>query len=151
MKLERLIRWFLWACAATLGTTSLLKLLSVFGKAHILETDDPLLGIKTRFVLLLVGLVEMFIATALWRLRNPKTALWLASWTGFNFLLYRIFQTLSGDDSPCPCLGTVFGWLKLNPTLLNASLVAVSLFMFLGGGLLLWRMRNQPIALSGMA
>lgn len=143
MKLERVTRWFLWTCAATLWLTGLLKLVSVFGHARILDIDDTLLGIQTRFVLLVAGLLEVVIATSLCRLHNLRSALWLASWTGFNFLLYRTFRTLSGDDSPCPCHGTVFGWLKFNTTLLNGSLIALSLFMFLGGGVLLWRIPKQ--------
>ncbi|MCL4789471.1 MAG: hypothetical protein KJ070_22225 [Verrucomicrobia bacterium] len=146
MKFDRWIYGFLWFCAATLATTGLLKLISVFGQAPILETADPLLGIKVRFVLLISGLVEVIIATALCLLRNPRSALWLVSWMGFNFLLYRSFRTLDGEDNPCPCLGTVLSWLQLNPTLFDGSLWAMSAFMFLGGSLLLWKMQNQPVA-----
>lgn len=145
MKLVRLTCRFLRVCAAILGVTGLLKLVSLFGHARILTTPDPLLGIQTRFVLLVLGLVEVFLAVVLYRQRNIRQALWLAVWAGFNFVMYRVFLTLSGGDVPCPCLGTVFGWMKLNSAVVEGSLLTVSCFMFLGGCMLLWRLPKQFI------
>ncbi len=132
MKLEQTIRCFLVACSAILGITGLLKLVSVFGHDRILQSYDPLFGIQTRFILIIAGAIDVFIATALIRSKNSRSSHWLVSWVGFKFLLYRGFPVFSRNDNQRPCLGTIFGWLKLNALLLNGILMALSSLMFLG-------------------
>lgn len=149
MNVVRLTAWLLRVCGGILAITGLLKLISLFGHAGILEQEDPVLGINLRLVLLFVGILEVCIAASLWRLRNRAVALSLVMWTGFCFLLYHLFRTTFGDGQACPCLGTVFGWLGLNPRLLDTSLVVVSVFMLLGGGMLLWRSWNLTTTPTG--
>ncbi len=145
MKLEDVSRRYLWACTCTLGLTGLLKLISAFGHAGILEVADPLFGIQTRSVLSTIGIIEIFIAITLRRLQNKRSALCLASWTWINFLLYRSFLIFTGTGATCPCLGTWVDWLGVRASVVNDTLMVISISMSLGGILLLFGIWKRPV------
>ena len=132
-------RWFQRSAACLLAVTAAAKLLSASGTAKVLELPDPLLGLATRQVLILVGLLEIAIALAAVCVERSRTVQLLTGWLSFNFLLYRISLAILSPGKLCPCLGSVTEKLNINAAFANYLLVAIALYLFLGSAICYWR------------
>jgi len=102
---QKLTKPFLYSTSALLLITGLAKLISVFGKANLLEVPDPITKIQFRYLLLVIGIVEIVIAVVCFLPRRTELKAALIALLATNFALYRIGLFLMHYHRPCACLG----------------------------------------------
>ncbi len=128
------IKTFFVSAALLLSITGTAKLYSATGTAKILFLQDPILHINNRVLLLSLGLLEVAIGLYALSHRNRGNDLRLAfllCWLSGNFIGYRVAVTLLGVTT-CPCLGTLGAKLPLPHKAIEAILIAIVLYWFLG-------------------
>ena len=135
---NRMYRFYLIACGVILFCSSLVKIISAFGSARILERSDSILTFFTeRQTLIFGGLVELLVVLSLAFLKSVNARLFLLFWMGSQFLLYHF--GMNGAPQPCPCLGRASAWLHIQDSALNKFSIALASFIFLGAVFLLMR------------
>jgi hypothetical protein len=102
------MKWFLKVAGSALGLTGLAKAFSAIGSAHALDAADPLIGIPFRQLLLLVALVELFVAFFCLFTDKRQFSLLAVAWLSTNFLVYRLGLWLIGWHHPCACMGSLW-------------------------------------------
>jgi hypothetical protein len=125
---------FLMTSAMVLCITALAKFYSVTGTAQILQHSDPLLHVNNRTLMILAGLLEVGVASYLFRscriekhFKGAAALLWLSG----NFLAYRLGRYVLGVKL-CPCLGALTEKLPISPDLVDRLLGALVVFWFVG-------------------
>lgn len=139
------IRAFLVSAAIVFGVAGISKLLGAAGEHATLEEKDPILLIKTRYVMLCVGLVEIMAAVYLVRGRLTVKKLWLTVWVAGNLIHYRAIIAVVGVTRPCGCLGNLTDFLPLTPRGIDLTLQAILVYLLLGGAFCL-RWSRAPAA-----
>ena len=125
-------RRFILSAAVLLLVTALAKLASILGKAEILQTIDPIIGIPFRYLLLLAGLLEALVAAICLFSVNLRLASGLIAWLATNFVVYRTGLWLIGWHQPCKCLGALTDFLPISPQAADFIMKAVLTFLFVG-------------------
>lgn len=139
---EDVMKWFLKLGGSTLALTGLAKVISAIGPTRVLDSVDPLLGIPFRQLLLLVGLVELFIAFLCLFTNRQQLSLVAVAWISSNFLAYRVGLWLIGWHRPCKCMGSLTDMLHISPSIADSVMKAVLGCLLLGSyGMLLWQWR----------
>jgi hypothetical protein len=123
--------------AAVLAFTGAAKLLSVAGTARILNVEDPLVGIRFRYLLLAVGMVELGIAVVCLARRWQTPAILLVAWLATGFLFYRLGLWLTHWHRPCTCLGNLAGALHLSDQMADNVMKGVLVYLLVGSYLAL--------------
>ena len=142
---------FVRLAGVVLGTTGLAKAFSAIGPARALDVGDPLIGIPFRQLLLLVGLVELFIAFFCLFTERRRFGLLAVAWISTNFLVYRLDLWFIGWQHPCHCMGELAGALHLSDQAADNIMKGVLAFLLVGSYLLLfgqWR-QSRPHAGDG--
>ena len=129
--------WFLSAASAILGATGLAKLLSGFGNARVLALADPIIGLQFRYLLLGVGLAEVFIALGCFYKWRNQLGLQLIAWFSTNLLIYRMALWWIGWHRPCPCLGNLTDALHVSPALADNVMKLALAYLMIGSYALL--------------
>jgi len=141
---SRYIRAFVFSAAVIFALTATAKLASAMGDARILNVEDPMLSLKTRHVLAVVGALEALVAAYLFFGGNLWGKLALTVWMAMNFLIYRLGLWWTDGPRPCACLGTVTDALPVSPRFVDYSMKAILAYLLIGSvALLLANLRNR--------
>lgn len=139
------MRWFVNVGGGILALTGLAKAFSAIGPARALDTADPLIGIPFRQLLLLVGLVELFIAFFCLFTDKRRLSLLGVAWLSTNFLVYRLGLWFIGWHHPCACMGSLAGALHLSDQAADNIMKGILAFMLAGSYLLLFSQWRQSL------
>lgn len=122
-------RLFLYSAGTLLLVTGFAKLISSFGNGAILQTRDPLFGMKFGALFQFSSGVEM--AIALICIFGKKA--WFSSgsvaWLATSLLFYRIGMVLVGYHRPCSCMGNLTDALYISPE--TADIIAKVILAYL--------------------
>jgi hypothetical protein len=146
--IKTVARMYLILIATLLMTTAILKGVSAFGTARILNLPDPILWLTTRQVMWLSCGVELAVVAHLTLGRSQIVKLAVVAWLSFVFGTYRLGLHLVGGDRRCPCLGSATQWLPWLAAHERVLLHGMLAFMLVGalGLLLLLQGRRIPDA-----
>jgi hypothetical protein len=108
------------------------KIISAFGKAHILDQTDPITEVSFKHLMLIVGLVELFAFGICLFKTNCALKLNLIAWISTMFFLYRTGLWAIGWHRPCPCLGNVTDALHLSPIFTDFLVRCILAFLMIG-------------------
>lgn len=137
-------QWFCLTSGAALAATALAKGFSAMGPARALDVVDPLFGIPFRYLLLLVGLAELFIAFFCLFTDKAQFSLLAVAWLSTNFLVYRLGLWFIGWHKPCGCLGNLTDVLHISPTTADNIMKVVLAYLLVGSyAALLWRWKQN--------
>lgn len=120
------------------------KMWSAFGTSKVLAVADPIFGMRFQTLMLVVGLVEVVVASMCLLSRNMRTSLLLVAWLATSFLLYRLGSWWIGWEMPCGCLGNLADAIHISPETADNFIKAVLAYLLVGSyGLLFWRWKHQ--------
>ncbi|HKW30921.1 MAG TPA: hypothetical protein VJT54_16430 [Verrucomicrobiae bacterium] len=128
----RFIRFFIFSAAVLLFATSIAKLISVFGKSHILETHDPLFEVSYRNLLLIAGAFEFATSLVCFLVKSNIMRVGLVAWLATVFLMYRIGMPFVGYQQPCPCLGSLTGEIHISSQTANTVAKVILSYLLVG-------------------
>jgi hypothetical protein len=142
----RLAQWYLVLVGLILMLTGLAKVVSAFGSAPMLRTEEPVLGITYRAFFSVVGLFEIVLAVLFIRNRQSTWAVPLSVAFFFTALAYRGSFPIVGFRGPCSCLGNASEWLGISATTASRISLTVALLCFFSGVLI--EVLHHPSVLS---
>ena len=146
---EQLVLWFILSAGGILVFTGAANLLGFFGSSSLLETMDPILGIRFRFVVLFFGLAELILAFLCLYTGKRGLTLGLLAWLAANLIVYRVGLSYMGWPRPPTCLGNLVDLLNVSPRAADTMMSAVAAYLLVGSCLLLWKSRRvAPKALK---
>jgi hypothetical protein len=135
---------FLIPAGSALAVTGLAKAFSAIGPARALDIADPLIGIPFRQLLLVVGLLELFIAFSCLFTERRRFSLLAVAWMSTNFLMYRLGLWFIGWHRPCRCMGNLTDLLHISPQVADNLMRGVLAYLLVGSyGILLWEWRKS--------
>ena len=143
--------WFVVSAALILALTGLAKCWTAFGQARILANADPFLGLSFGHLMLIVGVLELVIASTCFLAKSKKFKLALIALLATNFLVYRIGLLWIGWHKPCSCLGNLTDVLHIRPHVADAAMKIILAYLLIGSyGTLfwLWRQRKKTTAVT---
>ena len=140
--------WFIFASGALLALTGIAKLWSTFGNVKVLAVADPIAGIPFRWLLLVVGVLELIIAGVCFFSRNKRLATLLVAWLATSFLVYRLGLWWLGWHRPCGCLGSLTSALHLWDQAADNIMKGVLVYLLLGSYFLLFKDWQEKRAAS---
>jgi hypothetical protein len=143
-KTERWSKWFVISAGIILLLTGLAKLISSFGNARILGLSDPVLNVSFRSEMLIVGIVELVVASVCVFTKLRKISVFLIAWLSTGFLLYRLGLWLIGWNQPCPCMGNLTDILRITPQIADLIMKSILVYLLAGSYLVLsWQFVNS--------
>lgn len=146
---ETLRLWFLRSAVVVLAATGSGKVFGALGPARALDLSDPLIGIPFRQLLLLVGLVELFIAFFSLFAHKRWLSVLSVAWISTNFLVYRAGLWLVGWHRPCGCMGSLTDMLHIPPRMADNIMKAALAYLLVGSyAILLSEWRRGRVAKS---
>lgn len=132
--------------------SAILKAVSSFGTAPILQLPDPIFGLDNRWVFLLTAAIEAVIGLmAVSRYPSARTKSILLTWLGGCFGCYHVGLKLGGIKAPCPCFGRAtewWPWLALHGALITQ---VIALLLCSTGVIWFLRLRSLSKALVVVA
>lgn len=141
--MKRLVTFFIYSSATVLFITSIAKLVSIFGKAGILDQPDPILSIQTRTLLVAVAILEIGVCIFLFCSEKVFAKIASIAWLASCFLVYRLGLALVGSNE-CGCLGNLTDALHISPQTANDILKALVAYLLIGAyGLMIWQWRHR--------
>jgi hypothetical protein len=141
------VNLFLNSAGILLLITSGAKFISSFGHSAILQTGDPLTGLRFQNVFFIVAIVELVVALFCFFSARTFLAAGLTAWLGTCFLIYRVCLGLSGYHRPCICLGNFTDALHISPQTTDTAMKIILAYILLGSYasmFWLWRRRKAP-------
>jgi hypothetical protein len=136
-------RFFIVSTWLILAITCLAKVSSSFGTIPLLKVDNTVLPVTNKTLLQLGIALEACSLAVLLSNCARTTKLLCILWTSLLFIIYRIGHFILDPGAPCLCLGQITGSLPISPGVLQASLVAICLYMFLGSLMFLFLSRGR--------
>lgn len=130
---------FYKSAAALLLVTAMAKLYSAGGNAKLLQTQDQLLHLGYRPVIIIAALIEVAVAALLFRNRSGLRRSLLLLWLSSNLIAYRLGNYLLGIHT-CACLGRLADRLPLPRGLADIVLQVLLLWWFVGSLSSFWRL-----------
>ena len=118
------------ACILLLASCA--KLVSQGGSAPILALPDAIIGVSNRQVFLAAGTLELLSAGYLLFGSHILTKCILTLWLGGCFATYRVAIWWAAPGMPCPCLGSLGGWLPFSHATLDWVLRASIAYLIIG-------------------
>jgi len=146
--------WFVISAVVVLALTGIAKLWSTVGNVKMLAVADPIAGIPFRWLLLVVGVLELVIAGVCFFSRNKRLGTLLIAWLATSFLVYRLGLWWLGWHRPCGCLGSLTSALHLSDQAADNIMKGVLAYLLLGSYFLLflnWRERRALPAADPIA
>jgi hypothetical protein len=143
------MRVFLSLAGSVLAVTGLAKSFSAVGPARALDASDPLFSVPFRELLLMVGLIEVFIAFFCLFTDKRRQSVLAIAWISTCFLTYRFGLWFIGWHRPCGCMGNLTDLLHLSPHAADNIMKGVLAFLLLGSYRILfqeWRQRRALLA-----
>lgn len=115
--------------------------MSALGKADALSLPDPVFLIPSRYLLWIVAVIEMSIASVLICEVPQKMKFSALIWISTCFIVYRISLYWIDPRHLCPCLGLVGDNLPIPGPYLDPILKLLIAYLF--GGSLFFLIRNS--------
>lgn len=135
---------FVASAGLVLAITGMAKVWSAFGSVKLLAVADPITGMAFRWLLLLVGLLELVIAGVSFFSKNKRLATLLVAWLSTNLLVYRLGLWWMGWHRPCGCMGNLTSALHLSEQAADNIMKVVLAYLLIGSyGLLLWQWKQS--------
>jgi hypothetical protein len=106
---------FVYSAGSFLLITSTAKLISSFGNGAILQTYDPLTGLKFQDLFRIVASIERIVALVCFLSKRILLPAGLIAWLATIFLAYRIGLVATGYHRPCSCMGNLTDALHIPP------------------------------------
>src|ERR1017187_1405995 len=128
----RFRRWLVFSFGVVLALTGCAKIVSFFGSERILYLDDPIFGIPFRYLLLLVGILEMLIAGVCFLTSKIKLSSLLVAFLATNFVIYRSALWLMGWHRPCNCMGNLADALHIPPQIADTAIKIILAYLLIG-------------------
>ena len=125
-------RFFLYSAGFLLLVTGLAKIVSFFGKAKLLNAPDPITGIHFRYLLLLIGMIEISISIFCFFSRRLEFKAMLVAVLATNFALYRLGLYLMHYHSPCACLGGMTDAIGVPSAIADNVMKGVLAYLLIG-------------------
>ena len=125
-------RLFLRFAGMLLILTATAKLISSFGSSGILETSDPVLKIRFRFLLWGVGGLEVVVGLICLLGNKSRLQAGLVAWLSSMFLVYRFGLLWIGYQRPCPCLGNLTDALHLPVQAADTAMKIILAYLLIG-------------------
>ena len=141
---QKLTRWFILSSGTILLITGIAKVLSAFGEARILGTNDPILGVSFRSLMSLAGVIELVISGICFLTNKYALSLDAIAWIATVFLSYHFGLSYVHWHRPCPCLGNLTDLVHIPPSLANLILTWVAIYLFLGS--VVCRIRTSKVS-----
>jgi hypothetical protein len=141
---ERVEKGFIYSSTVSLIITALAKLASAFGGAAILDSPDLLFPIKMRFLLCLVGIIELIVVALLLSQAQIRIKVYILLWLALSFCIYKASMWSLHASSPCPCLGTITASIGITPKT-AASITDGLLVYYLAGSLICLGLNDKGI------
>lgn len=144
--------WFILSAGGILTISGAGKILAAFGTAQALTVTDPIDGLKFKYLLAAVGIIELVIAAVCLFPKTGRLAMVLVAWLSTNFVMYRIGLWWIGWHKPCSCLGSLTDALHISPEAADNIMKIVLTYLFIGSfGLLFRQWRQRKKACSSLA
>jgi hypothetical protein len=118
----KVIRVFNCTAGTVLLLTALAKLVSSAGHAKVLILHDPIFPISFRYELMVVGAIELVVASICLFNRRTLLPTFLVAYLATLFALYRIGLLWMGYRKPCPCMGTITDLIHLSPEMADTTM-----------------------------
>src|SRR5665213_674250 len=140
--------FFIRSVGALLMITAVAKVISACGSVRILESGDPILVIPFRYVLLIVGALELAVAFTCFFSKRVGLSAKLVAWLSTNFALYRLGLIWVGYQRPCSCLGlgNPTDVLHISPQTADTAMKIILAYLLIGSYaslFWLWRQRGK--------
>ena len=107
------------------------KIMAVFGDAKILSELDPVIGVSNRLIMVITGIIEIPVGVMIIIFRRQFWTSLLLLWLSLNILTYRIMFWYANPPEPCPCLGNILDYLKIDIDSSRVSMI-ILIIMLLG-------------------
>jgi len=148
-----LVRSFIYSAGCLLLATAIAKFISASGSASILHSPDPILSIKSRYVLCFLGAIEFAIGLICAFSKRQWLQAGLIAWLATNFLLYRLGLEWIGHRKPCSCLGNLTDALHISSQTADVAMKIILAYLLIGSYtslLWLWCQRKSTAAPATM-
>lgn len=146
MKHARLVATFIKSAGIFLGIAAVAKLVSSFGRAHIVDYPDPIFLLKNRDVFRILGIIELIVTFFCFLSKNQKMQSGVIALVSSNFLFYRFGVNWLGYEGLCPCLGSMSDVMHISPEVFETALKVTMVYLLIGGvgtSFYLWREREE--------
>ena len=120
--------------------TALAKLFSIIGSARILMEQDPITGLRFRYLLFIVALVELVVGLTCFFSKHAWFSMGLITWLATVFLAYRIVLKLVGYHKPCNCFGNFTDSIHVSPQIADTASQIILAYLLVGGYVTLFRL-----------
>jgi hypothetical protein len=148
-KFEKVTKWFILSAGGILFVTSLAKIVSAFGSARILHSNDPIFGISFRNLMLTVGALELLISLICLVGKRVILQTGLLVWLATCIVIYRLGLFWLGYKKPCSCLGNLTDALHISPQVAGSIMKSILIYLLIGSySLLFYFMKNKLRSLN---
>jgi DNA-directed RNA polymerase subunit RPC12/RpoP/predicted RNA-binding Zn-ribbon protein involved in translation (DUF1610 family) len=130
----RNVKWpvvVMLAIGGILAFNAFAGIIGILAKSRLLDMPDPLFGVPSRYILLLVFAVQLLVASLCLFTNRRTLSLGFAAWLAINLLVYRIGLWTMGWHHP-------YGWLHGLMNSLNTSPFRADIAFFITIGLLIF-------------
>lgn len=139
-------RWFTLTSGIALAVTGFAKVVAMFGSARLLDYQDPITALPFRYLLLVMGVLELIIAYLCFFTNNLKLSAILMAWFSTSLVIYRAGLWFMGWQHPCPCLGNLTDALHIPPQTADTAMKIILAYLLIGSYATLfwlWRQRKK--------
>lgn len=144
-KRSRLIRVFLSSASCIFFVSGGAKIVSVIAGGEVLQTLDPIVGMRLGNLFSVVGVAELMVAAVCLLGKRARMQAGLVLWVGMALLLYRIGLAWVGIPRTCGCLGSVTAALGVPVVQADQVMKALLLYLLVGSTITLWRLRSAAV------
>lgn len=123
---------FILSAGVLLFITGAAKIISALGKSAVLAKPDPMFGVPFNYLLLSVGLLELFITVVCLLPAKQNIALGLVAALSINFCGYRVGLWLTHWEGYCPCLGSLTQAIHMSRHQADLLTRAILVYLMLG-------------------
>ncbi len=142
---------FIKIAGAILAITGIAKIWSGLGDSSFLEISDPVLDIRFRYLIILVGVAEAFVSAICFFSKRQTLALGLVAWMSTSFVVYRLGLWWMDWKKPCSCLGGLTDALHISPQTADSIMKVLLAYLVIGSFWLLYCERRRFVASSADA
>ena len=131
--------WFFILCG-------LAKCGAILGHAKLLRTVDPVVGhLSVRALLIIAAILELGVGVFCLSHRSMRARCGALMWLSSILLMYRFGRWYLDVNQPCPCLGNIWEWLKIDSAVADKPLgILVLIVWLLSTYHLALAMKTQP-------
>ena len=124
--------WFRLSAGAIFAITGSAKIVSAFGSAKILTIVDPVLDLRFGHVMVVIGILELAIASLCLINRFQSLSIILIAWFATDLLAYRFGLWWMGWHMPCHCLGNLTDAIHVSSQAADNVMKVVAAYLLIG-------------------